>query len=106
MKLILNRIFGCTLGLLVGSFLFNFPLTLREIILSVLIMTLFYVFLRPLVNLVILPFNMLSVGIIGLLTDALYVLWATRDFGYLQSLLIAVVIAVCYWPYKKYKSVV
>ena len=104
MRLLVYRLIGCAAGLLAGRILFNTELSSREIILSVILMALFYTFLRPLINIVILPFNLILLGVPGLLVDALFVYWAAgRGFGYLQALFIAVIVALCYLPYKRYK---
>jgi len=104
MKLLFNRLIGCTLGLLAGCFLFNTDMEIRQIIICVVLMTIFFTYLRPLINLIILPFNIFLLGILGLFADALLVYWAAgRNFGYLQALFIAVIIALCYLPYKKSK---
>lgn len=104
MKLLLNRLIGCSLGLLAGCFIFKVAMSTREIILCVALMTLFYTFLRPLINLIILPFNMLLLGAVGLFADAMLVNWAVgHNFGYFQALFIAVIIALCYLPYKRSK---
>lgn len=104
MKLLFFRFVGCSLGLLAACMAFDVRLSMREIIPCVIFMTLLYTFLRPLMNLVVLPFNMITCGVVGVFADALLVKWAVgHNFGYLQALLIAVIIAVCYLPYGRYK---
>lgn len=104
MKLLLFRLAGSAIALLTGCFLFDVMLPPRGFILCVIAMALLYTFLRPLMNVVILPFNMLSFGIVGIFADALLVMWASGgSFRYLQAVLIAAIAMLCYLPYGRYK---
>lgn len=105
MKLFLFRLAGSAIALFAGCYLFDVVLSPRGFILCFIAMALLYTFLRPLMNIVILPFNMLTFGILGIFADALLVMWATGgSFGYLQALLIAAIAMLCYLPYGWHKK--
>ena len=74
-----------------------------------LLLTVFYVLLRPVMQTIILPINALVWGLLTPLTDALLVWWASAwmpgfSVGYWQSVCIAICISLAYYPYSLYKK--
>lgn len=102
MRIFLFRLFGCTAALLICCFIFRLPFELFSMSMSILLLTLFYMILRPVFSLLILPVNMFLFGAPGLFLDALFIrLIAGRLLGlsYLHSFFAAAIIAVCFIPY-------
>lgn len=74
-----------------------------------LLLTLFYVLLRPLMQALLLPANLLLLGLATPFADALLVLWACAWSGgalpgYWTCLLCALFISLAYWPYSSWRG--
>ena len=97
---ILIRILSGVGGLCVGCLLFGLPLSWDMALIGGGWLFVFYLCIRPLMQLIILPLNLLALGILTLVTDALLVLWAAAwtphlQFTYGQAFLIAACIGLC-----------
>lgn len=101
------RLLGCWAALLVSALLFH-SMGLLEAAWGGILLTLFYTFLRPLLQAVLLPFNLLLAGVLTPLTDAWLVLWAAAwsggRLGYWQAVFTAVLILLFYLPYSRAKK--
>lgn len=103
MRAVNARIGGCLISLLAGYWIFAVPVT-GWILLCAAFLSLFYVVIKPLAQLIILPLDMFLFGLGSLALDALLVMWAAAwtpgvALSYPQSLCIAAMIAACYLPY-------
>ena len=104
---LLCRWLGCFVSLLAAGYVFLGELNLWPAFWGGLLLTVFYLLLRPIMQTLILPFNLFLLGLLTPVTDALFVLWAASSFGiglhYWHSLLTALLISLCYLPVSIYK---
>lgn len=100
MRVLIFRLVGCAVGLWMGCLLFGMSYEIRGMLIGIVLLTLLYTFLRPVISILIMPLNMFLFGALSLLIDALLVLWVSdMAFAYWQALFVAAVIAVCFIPY-------
>ena len=98
------RWIGCMVSLCAGALIFPGSCDAGGVLL-----TLLYVFLKPLFQVIILPVNLFVAGLLTPVADGLLVWWTSAwipgiALGYGQSVLIAVCISLCYLPYSYYKK--
>lgn len=103
------RFLTCFGGLAVTGLLFPGSCTLWGLLFGTLLCGVLYVLIRPLVQAVILPFNLVLAGVLTPLTDALLVQWASAwvwglRLSYWQSLFAAVVMLLLMLPYSAAKK--
>ena len=109
MKALLIRLLGCLAALGLASLLFPGAASLSGIILGALLLTVFYVLMRPLLLTLALPFNLLLLGLVTPLADALLIRWATAwvsgfTLTYWQCLPLTLIISLAYYPYSLWKQ--
>lgn len=108
MKLLFIRFMGCTVALVLSALLFQGSCPLSVLWGSALL-TIFYTLLRPLLQVLISPFNLFVLGLLTPLTDALLVKWAAAwtpglSFTYWQAVAAALTISLAYYPYSVWKK--
>lgn len=104
----LGRAAACALGMAMLALLFPGQFPIGAALLASLTLTLFYVFLRPIMAAIALPFNLLLFGLATPFTDALFVMWAcawTAPLActYMQGVLASLLIGICYTPFAYWK---
>ena len=109
MNAVLIRFAGCLAALSISTLLFPGAAGLGGIICGALLMTLFYVLIRPLLLTLALPLNLLLFGLVTPLADALLIRWAaawTADLylGYWQCVATALIVSLAYYPYSILKQ--
>ena len=106
MKACLIRIAACVIGILAGNVLFDMRLTFAAGCLMTLMLVIMYIVLRPLMQLIVLPFNLFLFGLLTVASDALFVLWASAwtpesSIAYWQAAVIAAVVLGVNWLFRK-----
>jgi len=109
MKFYSVRFLSILLGLAIGAILLNINVTIPSGLWFAFLLTLMYVFIRPLMQVVILVFNVFVFGLLSIVTDALFVIWAAAwtpnlAFSYTQGLLLALLMSICFFPYVYFKA--
>lgn len=99
------RLICCPAALLVSSVVFWGRGGLMPVVAGGVILALLYIFIRPLLQILLIPFNIVLAGIFTPLTDAWLVLWAGAWSGagwtYPQAVFTAVLIILFYLPYSR-----
>ena len=107
MRAFLVRLLGCWAALSVSALVFH-SFGLLGAAWGGLLLALFYTFLRPLLQAVLLPLNLLLAGALTPLTDAWLVLWAGAWSGgrltYWQAVFTALLLLLFYLPYSRAKK--
>lgn len=103
------RFFACLMALLLAAALFPEACLVSGAIWGSMLLTVFYALLRPLMQAVILPFNIFLCGLLTPITDALLVLWASAwgtglSFTYWQSVAVALLVSALYLPFSYWKQ--
>lgn len=106
---IFYRLLNCLAALGVSALLFPGTIDLGGAAWGCLLLTLFYVLLRPVLQALTLPLNLFILGVATPFADALLVWWASAwvpgfSVGYLQAVVIALIISLFYMPYSWYKQ--
>lgn len=107
MRTLTLRFIGCLAALMITGLLFWGSVSLWGALLAALWMTFLYVFVRPLLQTILLPFNVLLLGVCTPLCDAWLVWWAGAwsfggvSMGYGQALLVAILALIFYLPYSQ-----
>lgn len=105
----LARVLSCCGAFAVCALLFPGTCTIWGVLAGGALLTVFYVFLRPVLQGLILPLNLFLAGLLTPLTDALLVLWACAwtggtELSYWQSVCAALLAALFYLPYTRSKK--
>ncbi len=109
MKAFLIRLSGCWGALAVFALLFPQAGTLSSVLLGGIVLAVLYALVRPLLQTVLLPFNLLLFGVFTPLTDALLVLWAWswsgfHGPGYWAAVGCALLLSLFWAPYARSRS--
>ena len=109
MKIVLIRLAGCLAALSLSNLFFPNTAALSGVIFGALLLTLFYILIRPLLLTLALPFNLLLFGLVTPLADALLLRWAAAwirglSLTYWQCVTLALIISLAYWPYSQWKQ--
>ena len=109
MNALIVRFVGCAASLAVTGLLFPGSCSLHGVLFGGLLLTLLYTFLRPLLQLLVSPFNLFVFGLLTPLTDALLILWAAAwvknlSLHYWEAVLTALLISLAYYPYSVWKK--
>lgn len=109
MTAVFARFAGCLFALSVAGLVFPGACTMGGVFWGSVLLTVFYVLLRPLMQVLILPFNLFTFGLLTPITDALFCLWASAwvgglSLGYLQSVAAALLISLANIPYSAWKK--
>lgn len=104
MNACIARILSCAAGLAAGCLLLDVNVSFGAGLLCLLLLSIFYILLKPLAQVLVLPVNLFLFGLAGLFADALLVWWASAwtpglSLTYFESLLIAALNFVCFLPY-------
>ncbi len=105
---LLVRAVGCVLAFLLCGWAFG-GCSLEGALLGGAVLTLVYILVRPLLQALLLPLNLLLLGVLTPLTDALLVWWACAwtpgtDMGYWQAVCAALLCALLWLPYGAVKQ--
>lgn len=109
MRPLFARIVGLLAALLLIDLIFPDVANGTGLIWGALLLAVFYVILRPLLQVLILPLNIVMAGLLTPLSDALLVRWAAAwapglTLTFWQSLLAALLISLAYYPYVCWKQ--
>jgi uncharacterized membrane protein YvlD (DUF360 family) len=104
MNAIAIRLLGCLAALSLSALLFPGSADLSGVLVGALLLTLLYVLIRPLLLTLALPFNLLLLGLVTPLADALLIRWTAAWVGgltltYWQCVAVALLISLAYYPY-------
>lgn len=104
MKYCLARLAGGCVGLAAVRLLFHLDFGVWAWLRCGALLCLLYLLVRPLMQLVILPFDLFLFGLVSLFADALLIRWAAAwtpglSLSYPQALAAALVTGLCFWPY-------
>nr|WP_122012182.1 phage holin family protein [Maliibacterium massiliense] len=105
----LARVAGCALSLCAAGLLFPGISSLGGVLWGTLMLTLLYTLLRPAMQAIIAPLNLVVLGLLTPITDALFVWWTSAWVGglalsYGQSIVVALLISLCFVPYSCWKQ--
>jgi uncharacterized membrane protein YvlD (DUF360 family) len=108
MNAIVWRLPGCLAALSLSNLIFPGSVNLFGLLMGTLLLTIFYVLLRPLLLTLALPFNLLLFGLVTPLADALLIRWAAAwvsglTLTYWQCVAVALLISLAYYPYALWK---
>ena len=103
------RLLGCLAALSLGGLLFPGAASLSGVLLGALLLTFFYLLIRPLLLTLALPLNLLLFGLLTPLADALLIRWAAAwvsglTLSYWQCVTVALLISLAYYPYSLWKQ--
>ena len=109
MPAIASRFLGCLAVLAITNFIFPNSVTPIGMLLGTIMLLLLYTFLRPLMLVLALPFNLLLLGLVTPFADALLVRWTAAwvcglTLTYWQALLVAILLSIAYWPYSLWRQ--
>lgn len=104
MKGFLARLLGCFGAFALCGLVFPGSCTLWGVLWGGAVLTALYLFIRPLLQTVLLPLNLILFGLFTPLTDGLLVLWACAwtpgtNMGYWQAVCAALLISLFWLPY-------
>jgi len=104
MSAISIRLLGCLAALSLSSLIFPGAANLSGVLLGTLMLTLLYMLIRPLLLTLALPFNLLLLGLVTPLADALLIRWTAAwisglTLSYWQCVALALLISLAYYPY-------
>ena len=109
MSAIVLRLLGCLIALSLSNLIFPGAATLSGVLFGTLLLTLLYVLIRPLLLTLALPFNLLLLGLITPLADALLIRWTAAWVSglvltYWQCVALTLIIGLTYSPYSHWKE--
>lgn len=103
------RIVSCVIALSATALIFPGSCNFWGLLWGTVMLTILYILLRPLIQLVCFPFNAVLLGLVTPFVDALLVRWTVAWVGglqltYWQCLVTALLIGVAYYPYSAWKQ--
>lgn len=97
-KRVIEKFLCCGAAYLCGNILFRGHFSPLRLLPAAILLTVFYLFIRPVFQAVILPLNLFLLGILTPITDGLLVFWAAglggNPFGYWQSVILALFLSL------------
>lgn len=109
MRAAFNRFVGSAAALTVTSLLFTGRFSLWAILFGSVMLTLLYILIRPLMQVIIAPFNLFLFGVLTPLADALLVLWTSAwisglSLRYWHCIVAALIISLVFCQYTAWKK--
>jgi uncharacterized membrane protein YvlD (DUF360 family) len=109
MNALATRLLGCLAAFALSALIFPGAADLKGVLLGTLMLTLLYLLIRPLLLTLALPLNLLLMGLVTPLADALLIRWTAAWVSGLtlscwRCVVVALIISLAYYPYAYWKQ--